>query len=406
MKDVIGIDIGNEYAYVSFYKDGMDKPQTISPFAGSEKYAIPVEIARDASKREWVFGSRLMDQNVRDRLMIKKNLLDNAFEYVDNPDLAEEHCRILGAFFGYLFNLAKKNGVEKNDASVVLTTDKLDKKRAGILKKALYECDIKDADIYMVNHKESFFFFLANQTYDRWLHDVVLFEYNAGAMIEYYFTKNNSTKPPLVSITTGRVDEFTGFMDDAQKDIAFEAYLNKAFDRKNISTVYLVGDGFNGDWLNNSLGVLCKNRKVFSGKNLFTSGACYYPFSEEKRDMIYVGDSMMQCDFSMDIRVGKSKGEVNLINAGDNLYRSFCSCDILLDDEPSINIKSKKFMSSDAHINVLELSGMERRPAKATRVNLRIEPTDNNTVNVTIKDLGMGEIYPSSSKTWNFSVGE
>ena len=66
--------------------------------------------------------------------------------------------------------------------------------------------------------------------------------------------------------------------------------LQKAFENRIITTVYLVGEGFEGGWMKNSLTFMCRGRRAFMGNNLYSKGACYagmlrdYP---EKWNCIY-----------------------------------------------------------------------------------------------------------------------
>ena len=43
---------------------------------------------------------------------------------------------------------------------------------------------------------------------------------------------------------------------------------------KVVSTVYLVGEGFNENWMKSSLSLLCREG-VYSPAKIFTKGACY-----------------------------------------------------------------------------------------------------------------------------------
>ena len=404
MKDVIGIDIGNDFAYISIFKNGMNKPKTISPIAASEKYAIRVELARDAKKGEWVVGKRLVDAKDNSDLMYKRDLLERAFKEEEVQE--GETYKHLGIFFGYLMSLAQQSGVNKREAAVVITIESINELRARALKRALYEAGVKDSQIYMVDHRESFYFFLSNQTYDRFMYDVILYEYSGGTMKEIYFSRDTSTKPALVTLSEKKVSRLAPYMDDVTKDIEFERYLNEALKGKKVSTIYVVGDGFDGDWMKNSLKLLCDQRKVFSGKNLFTTGACYYPFEGQNGNMLYIGESMMQCDFKMDIRVGGRDDSITLISAGDNLYKSFCSFDVIMDDKPFITIKSKRIAGGEENENFLELSELVERPSMATRLHITAEPVDTLNIKVSVSDLGLGEFYLSSGKSWEFIVGE
>ena len=51
-----------------------------------------------------------------------------------------------------------------------------------------------------------------------------------------------------------------------------------------VSSVYLTGDGFDGDWMKQSVAFLCQGRRAFVGKNLYSKGACYAALCSEQQE--------------------------------------------------------------------------------------------------------------------------
>ena len=92
-----------------------------------------------------------------------------------------------------------------------------------------------------------------------------------------------------------------------------------------VSSVYLVGDGFDGDWMKNSVKIMCSGRRAFIGKNLFCKGACYAAAIRDRQNLwpyIYMGENEMKFNLSLKV---KEKGNVafyNLISAGKNWFEA------------------------------------------------------------------------------------
>lgn len=65
-------------------------------------------------------------------------------------------------------------------------------------------------------------------------------------------------------------------MAPPELDRRFLEVVRQVTANKIISTVYLTGEGFEGNWAKISLKNLCHHRKGFIGSNIFSRGACYY----------------------------------------------------------------------------------------------------------------------------------
>ena len=76
--------------------------------------------------------------------------------------------------------------------------------------------------------------------------------------------------PQLVTISEEQRN-----IDRANKDASFLKIVSEVTGGHIVSAVYLTGDGFDGEWMKESLSFLCKGRRVFMGKNLYSKGACY-----------------------------------------------------------------------------------------------------------------------------------
>ena len=53
---ILGIDLNDRYAMVSYYQLNMKEPETVSTIAGGEKYQIPTLLAKRQSLGQWFYG--------------------------------------------------------------------------------------------------------------------------------------------------------------------------------------------------------------------------------------------------------------------------------------------------------------------------------------------------------------
>lgn len=210
------------------------------------------------------------------------------------------------------------------------------------------------------------------------------------------------TEPQVVTIT-----EEVRSISNTQQDEQFYKILEENFRGHIISAVYLVGDGFDGDWMKQSLTFMCRGRRAFMGKNLYSKGACYAAFvtaKEQEWPYVYMGDNEMKVNISLKVR-NKGKQEfLTLISAGENWYEASGRCDVLLDDTIEVDFWLQLPNSREAKVEKLELTDLPERENKTTRLRISAKPLSDMSVQIKIRDMGFGEIVKSSEKTWEYTM--
>ena len=177
------------------------------------------------------------------------------------------------------------------------------------------------------------------------------------------------------------------------------------FQGRTVSSVYLVGDGFEGNWMKLSVAYLCRGRRAFIGKNLYSKGACYAAAVRAKKlewPYVYLGDNEMKVNVYLKVRNSGATEFFTLISAGDNWYEAVGECEVLLDGTPEIDFWLQQPDSREARIEKLELTDLPERPPRATRLQITAKPLSDSKVCIGIKDLGFGEIFPASEKMWEY----
>lgn len=141
------------------------------------------------------------------------------------------------------------------------------------------------------------------------------------------------------------------------------------------------------------------------GKNLYSKGACYAAAVREgavEWAFVYMGDNEMKVNVSLKV-LNKGKTEFfTLINAGDNWYETVGECEVILDGTPEIDFWLQMPGSREAKIEKIELADLPKRPPKTTRLRITAKPMSDREVQIQMKDMGFGEIFKSSDKTWEY----
>lgn len=194
-------------------------------------------------------------------------------------------------------------------------------------------------------------------------------------------------------------------MNADSRDENFLGILKDCFRGHIVSSVYLTGDGFDGDWMKQSVAFLCQGRRAFVGKNLYSKGACYAALCSEQQenwDYVYLGDNEMKVNVSLKVRnMGKAEF-YTLISAGDNWYETQGMCEVILAGTPEIDFWLQPPGSREAKVEKLKLLDLPERPDKATRLRITAKPVSDTKVWIQIRDLGFGELFKSSDKVWDY----
>lgn len=400
----LGIDLNDQYAMISYYQLNMNEPETVSTVAGSQLYQVPVILAKRKGIGQWYYGDDANKMAKTSEMICVDQLLKRAIssEVIRIEGESYDSVELLALFMKKLMSLPEKLGNTSEYTRVVVTVEKLNRENMEVFWKVSSKLGLRPDQFMVIDHKESFYYFALNQKEELYRHDVFLFEYEAGWMKYYGLKRNLNTSPQVVTILESKRADLNG-----DKDVEFLRVLQPAFENKIISTVYLVGDGFEGDWMRQSLQYICRGRRAFVGKNLFCKGACYAAAvrtHEEEWTFIYMGENEMKFNLSIKVR---SKGTLlfyHLISAGKNWFESSGECEVVLSGSPEIDFWKQLPNSREASIETLELTDLPERPDRTTRLRISAKPIADDKIEVTIKDLGFGEILRGSDKVWKYTM--
>lgn len=400
----LGIDINDRNAMISYYQLNMEEPETVGTVAGSEVFQIPLVLAKRKDLGQWYYGDDARKRAKNTEMICIDSLLHRAVTgdkiLVDNENYDAED--LLALFLRKIMALPQKiAGIDKYDR-VVITVEKLTKENMDMFWRIAPKLGITPEQFMVIDHKESFFYFALNQDESLWVHDVFLFEYDKSIVNSLWLKRNTRTTPQVISITEGQRQTILG-----EKDSEFTSYAQKTFENKIISAVYLVGNEFDSSWMNESLRFLCRGRRVFMGNNLFSKGACYAAKvrdNENDWNFIYMGENEMKFNLSLKVKNRGQYAFYNLISAGKNWFEVSGSCDVILSDTTEIDFWKQAPNSREATIESLELTDLPERPDRTTRVRIDAKPVSDDKIEITITDVGFGELFRGSDKIWHYTM--
>ncbi len=362
----IGIDFNDNWTQISYFRPGMEEPETVSTVVGQERYRIPTVAKQGGSQREMlpVFWRRILH-------MV--------------PGLKD---------FSQI-------------AAVTVNLPDLDRECVELMTVTLKELHIPGERIFVEEDKESFCHFAMNQEKELMQHDVVLFRCDEDTVSCLYLTKQPGTSPQRVEIEERELGTLP--KEPADRDRRFGALARQVFLGKIVSAVYLTGDGLEGGWLKDSLNVLCRGRRAFQGKNLLTKGACYGSYLQLHKDArryVYFSQYKLSDNVFLKVNQGDRSFFLELAEAGESCFEVNRNCQVLLDGEPCVDVWLQAPDSPTARIESLELTDLPARPPKATRLLIEALPDREGRLMARITDLGFGAWYESSGKVWEYCINE
>lgn len=400
----IGIDMDDDNAVISYYKNGMREPETLSMIAGSEIYQIPVALVKKRGIGQWFIGEEAKKMALLQNEEVIDHLLSGAIEKkqvtIENAVFEKEDLFVL--YIKKLILFASRLGNPGLPDCLVVTVDALSRNITELFTKVAEELGLNRSKLILMDRKESFYYFAYNQKQELWLHDIFLFDCRGDEVKCCTVVRDAKTIPQIVTIT-----EEKHALDRMHRDESFYKILLDSFHGHISSSVYLVGDGFDGDWMKMSLSYMCKGRRAFIGKNLYSKGACYAAMVREQKtpwQYVYMGDNEMKVNVSLKVKNGGKSEFFSLISAGDNWYEASGECEVLLEDNKEIDFWLQLPHSRDAKIKKLELSDLPDRKPKTTRLRISAKPLSDSQVKIKIRDLGFGEIVKSSELAWEYTM--
>ena len=400
----LGIDLCDTYAMVSFYQLNMEEPDTVSTIAGSENYRIPLVLARRKNVGMWYYGDEARKMAKTSEALCVDCLLQRAInsEKILVGDTSYDAAELLALFLKKVMELPQKLGVSMHVERLAITVEKLTKENMEVFWKVANKLELTEERFMVIDHKESFYYFALNQQKELWNHDVFLFSCEEDTLFSYDLKRDVRTTPQVVTIRESVPQQLGENRDASFSNIMTESFMNRI-----VSSVYLVGDGFDGDWLKNSVKIMCSGRRAFVGQNLFSKGACYAAAIRDQQNLwpyIYMGENEMKFNLSLKV---KEKGNVafyNLISAGKNWFEAKGTCEVILSGTPEIDFWKQLPNSREAVIETLELSDLPKRPDRTTRVRITATPVADDKIEIEIKDLGFGEFFRATDKIWRHTM--
>lgn len=355
---VIGFDLGNETSQICCWNEKSKEPVSVAVEPGTEKYRIPTETTESFLKKA--------------------------------------------------MRLLKPYGKVHEAAAVVFSVERADEQAVAELRRlAMQMIGIPESRIFVQSREESFCAYVLHQSREIWRHQAVLFACGGGELRSTVLNVNGRTIPVMARAEKEEKWQVSfGNYTDTEKDLALAGIARDIFGGRPVSSVFLVGEGFDGKWYEESLKILCgAGKRVFAGNNLFAKGACYRAMDElknpEERAYVFLGEDKIPYNVGLRAPGAGRESLYTLLNAGTSWYEAKAECEALLLEEPVLEFILKPMQGNTTLRESMTLTGIPERPSRTTRLHIAVEFESVEKLRIEVRDLGFGELFPSSDLVWN-----
>lgn len=414
---IVGFQLDADSAQVSFFAPGDEEPSTLAVVEGTEVYDSPLCLARRKSSGQWIHGREAAEamasgeaEGVGDLYTLARN---GEQAFIDGEALSGLSLLTLyiKKFLSSMIMQTAGAGVGLDViGALMVTADDADEEVGTFLSALCGELRLSLPGlrrVEWVTYRESLFAYLLGQPPEITAQDVLAFWCRGGQLVSFYHTINRHTTPLVANVIRTQEDMLPpGGVD---RDAAFLRIAKERLEGHTVSSVYLLGDGFDESWLASSLDALCRDRRVFMGNNLFSRGAAISMRGKdkdpapEKEEIVFLGPDRVMVNIGIRcIKRGESHYHA-LIDGGSAWQNARASLELILDKDMVIALEITPLSGAEGWTELLELDGLNRaagRPRRTVRVSLEITMFSVDRARLSVVDMGFGDYWPSSGEHW------
>ena len=403
---IVGIDLGNEYSQVCYYNFKTNEPESVNFSAPAVQYRVPTVVLKERNKEGWLAGDVAVSCHSLGEGVLFSDLLRHAAdnEPVKAEDVTVMPIELITVMLDYLIQSAKSDFGDEEPDKICITVENFDISVLKVIDKAISRLGYAEDKVIFSSYVEAYAYYALCQKEELWRNDNVLFDYDEnglkycriatmidrGTRIVMSELKDYREKVPY----TTDMEELTGLLLEVAQN---------EFNKKTISTVYLTGEGFGGEFeCERFINFVCNKRRVFAGQNLYAKGACYQAYESVVGDRfkniimgcnerITTGIEMKICDRGVD-------KIFRMVIPGTNWYKADCAYDFIVDDCEEIEIFLSPIDMKEKQLVKIPLTDFPKRENKTTRVSVALKFTNDKRCKLEIRDKGFGEFVKSSGR--------
>lgn len=429
MEIVIGYDINEYYAQISYAAEGME-PETLQFPSRKEGGNIETALCKRAGVNQWFCGKEAVKKGVSGDGTLVEHLWKQ-MEQQETVVIEKKEYRtvkLCNLFLARTLAWAVQRLEEIHDEPViiramVLTAEPWNETIRAYADELTEGLPVERERIILQGHEDSLYAYLVHQPERLLGYETGVYDLTGEMLISYRISMNHKTRPIVTTIEKEYVEaivkkkHYASIMEHDRKmeelDLALKEYAETFTKGRIVTALYLIGEGFSDEWYKESLKVLCRNRKVFAGNNLFGKGACYsaamriWPDAANDR-FLFFGKDMLRYNVGVAMWNGDEETYVPLLDAGTSWYEAKAELTFMMEEAETIELLVTPIDGSGTYKETLHLPVMPTRAYRSFRMSLTARMQSVSRLSVSVTDEGFGEIYEKIpiDMTYDIILGE
>ena len=414
-KLIVGYDLGNEFSQISYSLSDSGEVETLSQIAGTEHYNIPTVLCKRKGINQWFYGREALRYGAEQQGILVEDLLQLALAgepvLIDGESL--DPVALLTLFFKRSLGLLSQAGPSEKIAALMITCEILDHRMLEVLGQVVGGLHLKTDKIAFQSHMESYYNYMLCQPEELLVYQSVLLTREKDQVRVYRMECNRRTTPVVVFIEENsfpfppiKKPEELEESEKQELDRTLLSVAGSVLEGQLIGSVFLIGEGFEQEWMKESLRYFCRKRRVFQGNNLFSKGAVFgmqerLNEGESEKKYVFLSRDKLKANIGMEILRQGEPSYYALLDAGVNWYEAETELEFYLQDCNEIWLRSTPLTGgSGKQAQIL----MDDVPGPITRLLGRFYMEAEDILAVEIEDEGFGEIRPAAGRVWRETI--
>lgn len=420
MEVVIGIDINEFKAQVSYaLRENPSVVKTLVLSSRGDGTLVETAICKREGVNQWYYGMDALKKAKNGQGLLVENIWQKLCcqESIELDGSTYKLSQLCNLFLKRIVSASVLKMQEELECEVeicgaVIAAQPLPANAQDMLKEVAYGLLPEGKEVFWQGYEESLFAYLIHQPERMLGYETGVMDLSNENLVSYRIEMNHRAKPIVTFVkrldtTLERKKHYPSITEHDQAllrlDEEFSNFASQFVKDRLVTTIYLVGDGFEGNWCQESLKVLCRNRKVYAGNNLYSKGAAYSAAeriseSDETKQYIFLGKNMLLANVGVTVMDGEKEEYCPLLDAGTNWYEAKSEMMFYMDEADEIGFRITPLSGQKPYEEMISLAAFDARARETYRIKVVLSMLSQTQLKVEITDEGFGEIYPKSQQ--------
>ncbi len=399
---VLGMDFYEKEVYVCLWNEEERCTKSFNVPDKSDGERIPLFVVPTVNG-DFIAGHEGITYSIREEcngvsLLYGKNVKDT----VEVNGMKFRIEELLAGFIGDILSAVRKCYAGALFSRICITGERMNANDRRRLTDALLKLGYGRDRFFVINHANAFLRYMVSADEMRRRQQAVTIDVDSvGSEVYFYTPADRGMGFPayIEHLETSKVlDVKVADIENAERRAeAFENVVSFVVKQdKNINCLYVTGRLTDDEKIKDVLRRYASpGLKIFSGQNLYSSGACYRAVNETLKDGILCDGEVFHT-VSVEGYKDAVIDAIDLISAGCSLEKANEKIYLIPDNSDKIVFRIRDLRNGHTATVNFPLDGLLHAENRTNRLEVTVRFPDIKTLVIKIRDLGFGDIYPAS----------